>query len=395
MFNYLNLCSFMYLKFVCRPSKMLKNGLCPLELSIIVDQERRIMRFQYYVKKEDFIVSKQRVRRNEEANNFMDSVKAKFHNIESEMLRRNLEVTAQSLVEVYNNGFAESKVSILSLFDAHNQEAKEKIKQNLIAQATYQKYLRTRYLLAQFLKTKLNKKDILVNDITPAMMEQFFVYLNGTMAKNTAIHKMKTLKKILKIAVEEGYIQAMPFKLKLKADPLLYEPLTVEEIRIIRQKEFKVARLAEVRDCFVFACYCGLAFSDLKNLSKKDILVDESGKEWIIKPRQKTKIISHIPLLPIAKEIWEKYNYQLPIPSNQKYNGYLHEIGAVCGINKNLHSHLARHTFATILLNSGVDLVSVSKILGHSNSRITEKTYAKMMPETIMKRVTEIADQII
>lgn len=123
----------------------------------------------------------------------MDSVKAKFHNIESEMLRRNLEVTAQSLVEVYNNGFAESKVSILSLFDAHNQQAKEKIKQNLIAQATYQKYLRTRYLLAQFLKSKLNKKDILVNDITPAMMEQFFVYLNGTMAKNTAIHKMKTL----------------------------------------------------------------------------------------------------------------------------------------------------------------------------------------------------------
>ena len=205
------------------------------------------------------------------------------------------------------------------------------------------------------------------------------------MAKNTAIHKMKTLKKILKIAVEEGYIRTMPVKLKLKADPLIYEPLTVEEIRRIRQKEFKTKRMEQVRDCFVFACYSGLAFTDLKNLSERDLLVDESGKEWIIKPRQKTKIISHIPLLPVAKEIWEKYNYQLPIPSNQKYNAYLHEIGAVCGINKNLHSHLARHTFATILLNSGVDLVSVSKILGHSNSRITEKVYAKMMPETIMK----------
>ena len=385
----------MYLKFMCRPSKMLKNGLCPLELSIIVGQERRIIRLQYAVKKEDFITSKQRVRKNEEANQYIESVAARFHNIQAEMLKRNMEVTAQGLVDVFINGFSGSRISILSLFDKHNREAKEKMKRQLIARATYLKYLRARYLFAQFLKTKQHKHDILVSDITPAMMEQFFVYLNGTMAKNTAIQKMKKVNKILKIAVEEGYIRTMPVKLKLKADPLIYEPLTVEEIRRIRQKEFKTKRMEQVRDCFVFACYSGLAFTDLKNLSERDLLVDESGKEWIIKPRQKTKIISHIPLLPVAKEIWEKYNYQLPIPSNQKYNAYLHEIGAVCGINKNLHSHLARHTFATILLNSGVDLVSVSKILGHSNSRITEKVYAKMMPETIMKRVTEIADKIV
>ena len=125
------------------------------------------------------------------------------------------------------------------------------------------------------------------------------------------------------------------------------------------------------------------------------MLIDEDGKEWIVKPRQKTKIISHIPLLPIAKELWEKYDYKLPVLTNQKYNSYLKELADVCGINKNFHSHLARHTFATILLNNGVDMVSVSKILGHSNSRITEKTYAQMMPETIMKRVIEVADQLV
>jgi integrase len=197
------------------------------------------------------------------------------------------------------------------------------------------------------------------------------------------------------MAVEDGYIRAMPFKLKLTSDPLLYEPLTIAEIRQLRQKHLDIERIAQIRDIFVFACYTGLAFTDLKNLSKNDLMIDECGREWIIKPRQKTKIISHIPLLPVAKEIWEKYDYMLPLPENQKYNAYLKEIGDVCGIKKKLHSHLARHTFATILLNSGVDLVSVSKILGHSNSRITEKTYAKMMPETIMKRVVEVADQLM
>ena len=232
-------------------------------------------------------------------------------------------------------------------------------------------------------------------DITPAMIEQFYIYLNGLMAKNTAIHKMKVIKKILKIAMEEGYIRAMPFKIKLIKDTLQYTPLSVDELRKIRSRQFETTRMAQVRDVFIFACYSGLAFTDLKNLTKEDMLVDEDGKEWIIKPRQKTKIVSHIPLLPIAKELWEKYDYKLPVLTNQKYNSYLKELADVCGINKNLHSHLARHTFATILLNSGVDMVSVSKILGHSNSRITEKTYAQMMPETIMKRVSEVADQLV
>ena len=99
--------------------------------------------------------------------------------------------------------------------------------------------------------------------------------------------------------------------------------------------------------------------------------------------------------MPITQEIWEKYDYKLPVLSNQKYNGYLKEIADICGIKKKLHSHLARHTFATILLNNGMDILSVSKILGHSNSRITEKVYAKMMPKTLVAKVEEISGRIV
>jgi len=385
----------MYLNFMCRPSKRLQNGLSPLELSIIVEGERKIIRFPKYIKVTDFNASKQRVKRNVELNEFMDSVKAKFYAIESEMLQRNMPITINSVMDVYYNGFAETNVTILTLFDRHNADAKTKSERGLIVDATYKKYLLTRKYLADFLRTKQNKQDILLTDLTPAIIEQFFVYMNSLMDVNTAIHKMKLMKKILRIAQEEGYIQAMPFKLKLVSKPLQYDPLTVEEIRVIRNKEFSSPRMQHVRDLFVFACYTGLAFTDLSHLSKSDMKIDENGSEWIIKSRQKTKVVSHIPLLPIAKEIWEKYDYHLPTLSNQKYNSYLGEIADVCGIQKHLHSHLARHTFATILLNSGVDMVSVSKILGHSNSKITEKTYAKMMPETIKQRINEVKDRIV
>lgn len=385
----------MYISFFCRPSKQLQNGLSPIEVSVTIGKERRVIRLPKYVRAEDFNVKKQRVKRNEVLNRYLDAVKVKFTQIETEMLKRNMPITTRTVIDVFQNGFADTNVTFLSLFDKHNEDAKMRSKRGLISPVTYQKYLLTRKMFADFLRTKLHRGDILLVDITPAMIEQFYIYLNGLMAKNTAIHKMKVIKKILKIAMEEGYIRAMPFKVKLVKDTLQYTPLSVDELRTIRSRQFETARMAQVRDVFIFACYSGLAFTDLKNLTKDDMLIDEDGKEWIVKPRQKTKIISHIPLLPIAKELWEKYDYKLPVLTNQKYNSYLKELADVCGINKNLHSHLARHTFATILLNSGVDMVSVSKILGHSNSRITEKTYAQMMPETIMKRVSEVADQLV
>lgn len=385
----------MYISFFCRPSKQLQNGLSPIEVSITIGKERRVIRLPKYVKAEDFNVKKQRVKRNEVLNNYLDAVKVRFTQIETEMLKRNMPISTRTIIDVFQNGFADTNVTFLSFFDKHNEDAKTRAKQGLISPVTYQKYLLTRKMFADFLRTKLHRGDTLLVDITPAIIEQFYIYLNGLMAKNTAIHKMKVIKKILKIAMEEGYIRAMPFKIKLVKDTLQYTPLSVDELRKIRSRQFETIRMTQVRDVFIFACYSGLAFTDLKNLTKEDMLVDEDGKEWIIKSRQKTKIVSHIPLLPIAKELWEKYDYKLPVLTNQKYNSYLKELADVCGINKNLHSHLARHTFATILLNSGVDMVSVSKILGHSNSRITEKTYAQMMPETIMKRVSEVADQLV
>ena len=91
--------------------------------------------------------------------------------------------------------------------------------------------------------------------------------------------------------------------------------------------------MAKIRDLFVFECYTGLAFTDLKTLEDKNFVTDENGKKWIVKKRHKTNIVSTIPLMPVALEILEKYNYRLPMISNVKYNAYLKEIGDICELS--------------------------------------------------------------
>jgi len=229
-----------------------------------------------------------------------------------------------------------------------------------------------------------------MKDLSPSFVENLFIYLLKYMTNNTAVQKMKQVKSVMRFAVEEGYIRVSPFKVVLKKEKKEIIPLTIEEVNIIRKKKIDIARLAKIRDLFVFECYTGLAFSDLASLTDKDFHIDEAGNKWIIKKRHKTNVVATIPLLPIPLEILEKYNYKLPCLTNVKYNAYLKELGDICNINKKLHSHLARHTWATILLNAGMDMVSVSKCLGHANSKITESTYAKVLPDKLFEKVKKV-----
>lgn len=384
----------MQINFVCRLSKARKNGQSPLEMSIIINGERKVITLKRCANSANFDTKWQNVKGDTATNEYLEAIRAKCYAIETEMIKRGMELTIDSFYEVYQNGFQENSISILKLFQKHNEQFEKKIKSGVITDTTLYKYTVTMRYLSDYLKT-LKKQDIMVKDITPMFIEDFFVFLRATQSNNTAIQKMKQLKKICRIAVEEGYIKASPFKTILKKEQKEVNPLTLEELRTIRNKQIHIERLARVRDLFVFECYTGLAFTDLENLTKDNFVVDSEGNEWIVKARQKTHIQSTIPLLPVAKEILLKYQDQLPSLTNQKYNSYLKELGDICGIDKSLHSHLARHTFATILLNSGVDMVSVSKILGHANSKITEQVYAKMLPKTIMSKVKGVQSIIV
>lgn len=143
-------------------------------------------------------------------------------------------------------------------------------------------------------------------------------------------------------------------------------------------------RLEHVRDLFIFSCFTGLAYIDVMNLKAENIRKNFDGKLWIMTKRIKTNVKVNVPLMDIPKMILDKYAGQLPqgkllpVISNQKMNAYLKEIGDVCGINKNLTFHTARHTFATMMLTLGADLYTTSKLLGHADVKMTQ-VYAKII----------------
>lgn len=151
----------------------------------------------------------------------------------------------------------------------------------------------------------------------------------------------------------------------------------------------------------MFSCFTGLAYIDVKKLTKNNITIGIDGEKWIYINRQKTDTRSNIPLLPMAEEIITKYKEHpqclnegrlLPVLSNPKMNSYLKEMADVCGITKELTFHIARHTFATtVILTNGVPIESVSKMLGHKNLKTTQH-YAKILDRKVsddMKRLKE------
>ena len=223
-------------------------------------------------------------------------------------------------------------------------------------------------------------------------------------AHNTTIKYNTNFKKIVRIAYANDWIvKDSFFNWKGILKTVEREFLDEEEIQRLIEKEFSIHRLNLVKDIFVFSCFTGLAYADVKALNKDNIVIGIDGGRWIKTTRKKTKTKSNIPLLPSAELILKKYeedsdvlnsNMLLPILSNQKMNAYLKEIADLCEINKNLTFHLARHTFATtITLTNGVPIESVSKMLGHKSLKTTQH-YAKIIDRKVSEDMAILKDKL-
>lgn len=370
----------MVLNFICRQSKARKDGLSPIELSIIINGERSIITLDRRVLSTKFNSSTQKVRGDKDLNDYLETIRKKCYSIENELIKMD-KLDIETFVFSFKNGVPQKEDTLLRLYDKHNELYKGNVTSGKVDNTAYYKYLKSRERVAEYLNT-LNKTDIKLKDITPSFIEGYQNYCLSSLKTNTTNKQLKMLKKILQFAVTERYLEKNPFNMVLREEKLDYDVLTVDEVNNLLCCNFTDKRMEEIRDCFVFQCYSGLAYIDLVSLTKEDIVDDV-----IIKRRKKTDIQFVVPLLPKAKTILEKYGYKLPVLSNQKYNQYLKVLGDATGLNKRLHSHLARHTFACILLNSGVDMKTVSRTMGHSSMRTTEKIYAQMNNETVINNI--------
>ncbi|WP_430682163.1 site-specific integrase [Maribacter halichondriae] len=197
----------------------------------------------------------------------------------------------------------------------------------------------------------------------------------------------------MRIAFANNWVKKDPFyHWKANWKKVERDVLTEAELRSIIEKELPLKRLDQVRDIFVFCCFTGLAYVDVRRLSKIHIVFGMDGNRWIKINRSKTNSRSIIPLLPAAQKILSKYvnhtqksmnGLLLPVISNQKTNVFLKEIATLCNIEKNLTFHLARHTFATtVTLANGIPIESVSKMLGHQSLKTTQ-IYAKVIDKKL------------
>ena len=177
-------------------------------------------------------------------------------------------------------------------------------------------------------------------------------------------------------------------------------PLTKAELDLLMTKRMPNERLERVRDVWCFCAQTGLAFTDAEHLRAEHISTDENGTQWIHKPREKTSVMSRIPLLPYPLKILAKYadsNLEggklLPVPSNQKMNAYLKEIAVICDIGKNLTTHCARHTFASLAIEYGMPIDVIAKILGHTNVNMT-RHYAKFSEQLISREMMRFGAEV-
>lgn len=194
------------------------------------------------------------------------------------------------------------------------------------------------------------------------------------MGFNSAHKRMEQLSYFLNFAVDFDYLPKNPITgLKFKKVDMEIVYLEREEIDKIKNKNL-IGRLDQIRDVFLFQCYTAMEYSRLLTYElKKNI----DGKVWIYSVRKKTNKLASLPLFPDAQKILEKYDYELPIKSNQKMNAYLKEVQELCGIDKKLHTHLARHTFATTIC---------------AEEKVAPHVIAKMMGITLMRLMSSYKD---
>jgi len=325
-----------------------------------------------------------------ELNHYIDTIRHRVYQIQERLQAENREVTALRIKNIYL-GKEEKKIMLLKIFQDHNDKVESLIGIDFAA-GTAERYRTAKKHIGDYIKFKYILDDIYVKEVDHRFITGYEYYLKTERkcSHNTALKYITNFKKIIRIAYANDWISKDPFlnwKARLKV--VDREFLTKEEIQTMIGKEIRILRLDHVKDIFIFCCYTGLAYADVKKLDESDLVIGIDGERWIKTKRSKTDTLSNIPLLPTALAILEKYaddkssDKLLPVLSNQKMNAYLKEIADVCGIDKNLTFHLARHTFATtVTLTNGVPIESVSKMLGHKSLRTTQH-YAKILDRKV------------
>jgi site-specific recombinase XerD len=382
--------------FTLKFSKKRPDETYPIYVRFTLNKKRVELTTRIYVTDDIWDVAKERVSgKSDQArtiNNRLDKVATRILDVYNQFEAQNRKFDVFDIK--YKLLGIKEEHGIIEMFDVYINTIKSNIGKGFSA-TTLKHYRTSKTRILSFLADKHNKKEWNLDSINYKFINEFDIYLKTKYKNsvNTAWCYHKHMKKVLNIAVAMDYLSTNPYlKFQVKTEEPKREYLTQQELTKILKKKISIERLNIVRDIFLFASYTGLSYADISKLGEQHIRTGSDGEEWIIIDRTKNGSRCRVPLLSIAKEILKKYkNYPLnapkglllPVNTNQKMNAYLKEIADICGIDKNLTMHVARHTFATtITLTNGVPIETISKILGHRSLKTTQ-IYARILDTKI------------
>lgn len=317
-------------------------------------------------------------------NSFLDSLLSRAYDYQRQILNEGKELTLSEFKSRWNGIPTEKPKMIMEVFEEHNQQMKALIGHEF-SPLTFERYTTSKKHTHDFMKWKYKIDDIDVKKLNYEFIHNYEFWLKSVRKcdHNTTIKYLSNFRKIVNICIKSGWLDRDPFVgFKMTKREVERPFLTEDELIRIAEKKFIMPRMSQVRDIFVFCCYTGLAYADVKKLTADEITIGIDGEKWIWTSRQKTDTATRIPLLPPALEILDRYKEDpqslsngrlLPVLSNQKMNSYLKEIADACEIKKKMTFHTARHTFATtVTLANDVPMETVSKLLGHMNLKTTQ-----------------------
>lgn len=380
--------------FSTRKDRATEDGLLPVFMKITVAGKRLVMMTKIFVRPNEWSNQNAKLKTNTEearrVNKMLDAFKLRAFDYQRELMNEGKEVTLASMKAKWYGLSLEKARMLMEVFKEHNEQMKALINREF-SPLTFERYETSFRHTQEFMKWKYQIEDIDIKQLNYEFISNYEFWLKSVRKcdHNTTVKYLSNFKKIVHICIKHGWLDKDPFVgFKMTKREVERPFLVEEELTRIIAEDFKMPRLRQVRDIFIFCCYTGLAYADVKKLTREEITTGIDGEKWIWTSRQKTETTTRVPLLPRALEILERYKDDpqcvnqgrlLPVLSNQKMNNYLKEISDACEITKKMTFHTARHTFATtVTLSNGVPIETVSKMLGHRNLKTTQH-YARIL----------------
>lgn len=355
------------ISFGCRPSKTDKKGLSPIEITVTINSDR----FTFNLPRKEYpaVFKRDMSRRKSDLFQYCEGVRTEVSSIQTDLIRHGIPVTAQTLKAYIKNGGIKS-YTVRDLVSEYLQGVR--------VRSSVRTYRKHELIYDRFISFMGERE---LSTIVPADIQRFYDSLRSEMRDSTTGGMMTKLKALFRYAFDNNIMTVFPFNgIKITKGQPDIEYLNEKELERIRKKELHCERLDRVRDLFLMQVATGLSYADL---SSPFNMSERNGVHYIKGRRVKTGVEFTAVVLPEGVAIYNKYRGELPIVTNQKMNAYLKEISDICNV-KPIKTHMGRRTYATMALSKGVAITTVSKMLGHRNTNITQKHYAKVCDDTVL-----------